>query len=112
MLKEFEIKQNAARDQHPEDGEEFSLLQQIRLARFPNHARDVAHGLVHRQIFCPLVLPQPKNRADRAHDDAQIHQRHAAHAAQPVELHLVKAGDFQVRLARVQAAGCGKKSCD
>ena len=109
VFEDLEIEKDAARDQQPQPGEEFSLLQQIRFARFPNHARDVAHGFMHRQIFRPPILHQSKNRADGAHDDAQIHQRQAAHAAQPVKLHLLEAGDFQVRFARVQAAGRAEK---
>jgi len=76
----------------------------ILLARFPNRVRDAAHGLMHRQTLRLPVLHQPEDRAAGAHDDAQIHQRQAAQAAQAVELHLFEAGDFQVGFASLQAA--------
>ena len=46
---------------------------------------------MHRQGFGLLVLHQAENRADGANDDAQIHQRGAADAAQPVKFHLCPA---------------------
>jgi hypothetical protein len=63
------------------DGEKFSLLKQIRLARFPDDVRDVAHAFVDGQRAGLLVLHQPERRAHGADDETQIQYAVAAHHA-------------------------------
>ena len=60
-----------ARDQHPEDGEELALGEQVGLAGFPDHVGDLGHALVHRQGLGLHVLHQAEHGADGADDDAE-----------------------------------------
>ena len=58
--------------------EEFSLLQQVGFARFPDDVGDVAHRAVHRQRARLLVLQKPEQRAhhaDRQAEDTKWHGR-------------------------------------
>jgi len=72
MLQRGEIINHAQRDKNPERGEKFSLLQQIRFARFPDDMRNVAHQLVHRQRARLFILNDSEQRADDANDEAEI----------------------------------------
>ena len=60
--------------------------EEVGFAGFPNRFRNVGHGLMDRQGLGLEVLHQAEDRADDANHDAQIHQRGAADAAQPVKL--------------------------
>ena len=95
----FEIKENTRRDEDPENREELALLEKIRFAGFPDGVGDVAHRFVHRQRLGLLILHQAKDRACRANQDAQIHERQAAHTAQSAKRHRLKVRDFDVRFA-------------
>ena len=64
---------------------------------------------MHRQRLGLLVLDQAEDRADGADHDAQIHQRHAADAAQAVELHLSQVGNFDVRFTGLRALKSGEE---
>ena len=59
-----EIINHAAGDQHPEDGEEFALGEQIGFAGFPDDVRNLGHALMHRQRLGLKVLQQAEDRAD------------------------------------------------
>ncbi len=72
MLQAFEIINHANSDENPERGEKFSLLQQIRFARFPDDNRNVAHRPMHRQRARLFVLQNSERRADGADDEAKI----------------------------------------
>ena len=88
VLQNTEVEDHAGGDQHPEDGQELALREQVGLAGFPNGVGNLGHALMHRQGLGLLVLHNAEQGADGADDDAQHHQGVAADAAQAVELHL------------------------
>ena len=50
-----------------------------------------------------FVLHETEDGANKTDEDAQIHQRLAAHAAQPVKSDLLQVGNMNVRFAGVRA---------
>ena len=71
VLQPGEIINHAQRDEHPERGEEFPLLEQIRLAGFPDDVGDLAHGPVDRQRAGLGVFQKSERRADGADGQPQ-----------------------------------------
>ena len=62
FLQTFEIINHADRDENPERGEKFSLLEQIGFAGFPDDVGNVAHGFVDWQRARLFVLQQAEQR--------------------------------------------------
>ncbi len=108
--KHLEVVDHARGDQQPEDREKFALGEQVGFARLPDGVRNLAHALVDRQGLGLFVLDQAEYRADETDQDAEIHQRGTADAAQPVEFHLREVGDFNVCFAGSHAAGQQEQS--
>jgi hypothetical protein len=75
--KTFEIINHADGDENPERREKFSLLPEIRLARFPDDVGNVAHGFVDLQRARLFVLQKSKRRADDTNGEAgkQLRER-------------------------------------
>ena len=106
MLENLEVIEDARRDEHPEDGEELALLEQVGLARVPDDVRDLVHGLVDLERLGLLILHPAVNRPQRTHDNAEIHQRVAAHGVpEEVERHLTQVRQVDVRLASERRQG-------
>ena len=63
---------------------------------------------MHRQGLGLKVLHQAEDRADEADHQAQVHQRGAVHAAQPVKLHLGQIGNVDVGFTGKNARRKGK----
>ena len=99
FLENLEVVDHAGRDQQPEDHEEFALRPEVGLAGFPNRVGNVCHALMCRQGLGLRVLHEAEHRAEHAYDEAEIHQRGAAHAAQSVEFYHRQVRDFDVGLA-------------
>ena len=109
VLKKSEVEDHAGRDQHPEDGQQLALGEEVGFAGFVDAVRNLGHALMHRQRLGLQVLPDAEQGADGADDDAEHHQRVARHAAQAGELHLGQVGDFDVRFAAEGGGGSTKK---
>ena len=70
---------------------------------------------MHRQGLGLEVLHQAEDRAEEANPDADIHQRGAADAAQPVKLDPAQVGNVNIRLPRESAGSknkCRGQSCE
>jgi hypothetical protein len=102
---ETEVVNHACRNQHPKDRQKLPLREQIRFARFPNCIRNLRHAVMHGQIFRLNVLHKTEGRADKANEDANVHQRRARHSAKPGEFDSV-----QIRYVNICFTGFSSES--
>ena len=63
--------------------EEFTLLEKIGLAGFPNGLGNIQHGLVRRQILGLHILHDTENQTDQADNQANIKNGHTRQGSHP-----------------------------
>ena len=111
VLQADEIVEDADGDQNPEAGQELPLLEQVRLAGFPDRIGDVQHGLVGRQVFRLRVLHPAESHSDQADDEADVQNRQPAERSAH-EAHLAQIGQLDVRLSGEGHGGHQKQNDD
>src|SRR4029077_17966154 len=76
-------------DESLEQEDEFSLSNQVRLARLVNQLGDFVHRSMHGKIFQALINGSAKGQAENAEEDAEEEQFVAVHAE---KIHLREIG--------------------
>ena len=107
-LQADEIINHAHGDEQPERGEKFSLLPQIRFARFPDDVGNLAHRAVDRQRAGADVFQEAERRADGADEQAEKQNRVAGDAAVE-KIHLVERRQLDVRVAGESAVAAKRQ---
>ncbi|MBS1117548.1 MAG: hypothetical protein H6Q87_1932 [candidate division NC10 bacterium] len=106
VKQESEVDHDDDRDEGPQDGQELALGYQVGLAGLVDQLRDLAHGLVDREIPDLHVLHQPEGHAAETNDQTEQQQAVAVNAQ---ERHRSQVGDLQLRLARPRCGGAERR---
>ena len=108
MLEASEVVGHAASDEHPEAGQEFTLLPEVGLTRLPDDIGDVRHRAVDGERPRLQVLPPSVDGREGADDQAEPQDLMAGERTIE-ERRFRQVGDSDVRFAGAGEGGEGQQ---
>jgi hypothetical protein len=90
-----EIIKNAARDEHPENGQELCLGEEIGFAGFPDGVGNPGHAFMNRECLGLEILQDAESRTDKTDGDSH-HEKALARHPDGIKFHRAEIRDVDV----------------